>query len=188
VQFRPNCFGVAAALAIAGALCGCANVDFETQNWFSKPLDVLGQKGGFTYSELQETSQQRVITASDLVDASGACPAPPVAAPAGGPNFPAQTSPPTSATSSLLGGGIALGMSECDVVHRAGQPGSVQLGNAPNGDRTALMTINGGPRPGIYRFAAGRLMQIDRVETLPTQPQTVKKKPAQPKKPPSNAA
>ena len=63
----------------------------------------------------------------------------------------------------MLGGGIALGMSECDVVFRAGQPSSVQIGNAPNGDRTAVLTYQSGPRPGIYHFLRGGLTEMDGV-------------------------
>ena len=33
-----------------------------------------------------------------------------------------------------------------DVVNRAGQPSSVQIGSLPNGDRTATLTFQSGPR------------------------------------------
>jgi hypothetical protein len=79
---------------------------------------------------------------------------------------------------SLLGGGIALGMSECDVVYRAGQPNGIQLGRNPNGDRTAVLSYGSGPRPGVYHFEGGRLMQMDRVaEPAPPPEQAKKKKP-----------
>jgi hypothetical protein len=188
VQLGFNRFGALAAVTMAVALCGCANVDFDaTQGWFSKPLDVFGKSGGYTYSELQEANTRRPITANDLVDASGACPALPVAAaPAPAPStadnqgaIPAAV--PASAPASLLGEGVALGMSECEVVYRAGQPNSVQLGKNQNGDRTALLTVAGGPRPGIYRFEAGRLMEIDRVAAPPPPAQAAKKKPVKSK-------
>ena len=82
----------------------------------------------------------------------------------------------------MLGGGVALGMTECDVVQRAGQPSSVQLGNAPNGERTAVLTYNGGPRPGIYRFERGQLAEMDRVAVPAPAPQPVKKKSAKSQK------
>jgi hypothetical protein len=89
-------------------------------------------------------------------------------------------SPPAATdTNGLLGGGIALGMSECDVVFRAGAPNNVQIGKNPNGDRTAVLTFDSGPRPGIYHFEAGALMEIERAQTAPAQ--TAKKKPASPK-------
>jgi hypothetical protein len=74
---------------------------------------------------------------------------------------------------------LALGMSECEVVYRAGQPSGVQIGRNPNGDRTAVLTYQSGPRPGIYRFERGRLMEMDSVGPPPN---TVKQ-PARAKKP-----
>jgi hypothetical protein len=44
------------------------------------------------------------------------------------------------------------------------------------------LSYQGGPRPGIYHFERGRLMQMDRVEVAPPPPQ---KKPAKAKKPPA---
>jgi hypothetical protein len=82
----------------------------------------------------------------------------------------------------LLGGGVALGMSECDVVARAGAPSQVQLGKNPNGDRTAVLTFTGGPRAGIYHFERGGLMSMDRVAAPAPPPQAVKKKAAKPPK------
>jgi hypothetical protein len=70
-------------------------------------------------------------------------------------------------------------MSECDVVFRAGAPSAVQIGKNPNGDRTAVLTFNSGPRPGIYHFQAGALVEVEQTQTAPAQ--TVKKKPASPK-------
>jgi hypothetical protein len=196
VEFRLKRLRVVPALVLAAALCGCANVDFDnTQAWFAKPLDVAGRNaGGYTFSELAETKQrQHPITANDLVDGNGACPA--AAAPPAPPQ--AQASPAAPATpapgataESLLGGGVALGMSECDVVARAGAPSQVQLGKNPNGDRTAVLTFNAGPRAGIYRFEHGELMTMDRVATPAPPPQVAKKetkkKAAKSAKPPKN--
>jgi hypothetical protein len=78
-------------------------------------------------------------------------------------------------------------MSECEVVSRAGAPASVQIGQAPNGDRTAVLTYNSGPRPGIYRFERGHLMQLDRVDVPAPPPQTAKKKPVKPKRQAANS-
>jgi hypothetical protein len=185
VEFRLKRLRVVPALVLAAALCGCANVDWEsTQGWFSKPLDVAGRNaGGYTFSELAETKQrQRPITANDLVDNNGACPAP--AAPPAQPQ--AQASPaapaPAPTTDSLLGGGVALGMSECDIVARAGAPSQVQLGKNPNGDRTAVLTFTGGPRAGIYHFERGSLMTMDRVATPVPPQQEAKKKAVKPTK------
>ena len=180
VLFRSHYCGVLAALAAALALSACANLDFDTQQaWFAKPLDVTGRKGGYTFSELQETKQrQRPITANDLVNANGSCP-PPAAVPPQ-PPAPGQAAvaPAPVDTAASLGGGIALGMSECDVVFRAGQPSAVQIGSLPNGDRTAVLTFDTGPRAGIYRFERGALKELDAVPVAAAPPPVAKKKTA----------
>ena len=172
---------------LTAALCGCANTDIFDSNerWFSRSFDLSGKTGGYTFSELQESSKNRPITAADLVDANGACP--PLPAPAVAPVPSAADGaaliPTAPEAPTLVGQGIALGMSECDVVYRAGAPSNLQLGKNPNGDRSLVLTYNGGPRPGIYRFAAGRLTDMDRVDVPPPPPEpkvVKKKKPVKP--------
>jgi hypothetical protein len=157
--------GVLAALAMAGVLGGCADVGWDAGTLFRKPVDVAGRSAGYTYSDLQESRQSRPVSDSDLVDANGSCPA--AAAP--------------GSDASAASEGVGLGMTECEVVARAGSPNSVQLGRNPNGDRTAVISYQSGPRPGIYHFERGRLTQMDRVEVAP--PPQAKKKPAKTKKP-----
>ncbi len=187
MQLHLNPCGVVAALAVTLALAGCADVDWSSpQAWFAKPLNVAGRnKGGYTFSELQEAKQrQRPITANDLVNSNGSCP-PPAVAPAP-PPVPGQAvapAAPAADTAALLGGGVALGMSECDVVFRAGQPSSVQIGSLPNGDRTAVLTFNSGSRAGIYHFQRGALREMDSVPVAAAPPQAVKKKAAKAGKP-----
>ena len=181
MQLRANPCGLVAALAVTLALAGCADVDWSSpQAWFAKPFDTTGNKGGYTFSELQETKQQqRPITPNELVNSNGSCPAPAVApAPPPAPGQTLASPAPAADTASLLGGGVALGMSECDVVFRAGQPSSVQIGSLPNGDRTAVLTFNTGPRAGIYHFQRGALQEMDGVPMAAAPPQAVKKRPA----------
>jgi hypothetical protein len=168
VQVRSHHSGLFAAFGLALALAGCANADvFDTnERWFGRSFDFAGRNSGYTFSELQETSASRGrVGPNELVDASGACPAAPAS------NATAAPGPAGSAEpSSLLGGAVALGMTECELVHRAGAPANVQIGTAANGERSAVLTYNGGPRPGIYRFEAGRLMTMDRVEVAAPKP------------------
>ena len=181
VQFRANEIGIAGALALAVAVGGCANVDYENKDaWFAKPFEFVSRKGGYTFSELQESKERtRPITANDLVAANGSCPPPAVQqAPAAATANQPDNALAATDSSALLGGGIALGMSECDVVFRAGAPSAVQIGNAPNGARTAVLTFNSGPRVGIYHFHGGALTEVERAQTAPAATQTVKKKPA----------
>jgi len=181
-----------AVLTLAGALSGCGSIDWDAGGWFRKPADFLGREGGYTYTELQETTKQRPVTANDLVQQNGACPAPPAAVQQAPPNpaasNPGAAPPVANVADGLLGGGVALGMSECEVVYRAGQPSSVQLGQNPNGDRTAVLTFDGGPRAGIYHFERGRLTEMDDVAQPPAPPEAAKKKPKAKKPVKSNNA
>jgi hypothetical protein len=85
-----------------------------------------------------------------------------------------------------VAGGIALNMTECQTVQRAGVPTNVAISAGDKGERRAVLTFLSGPWPGIYTFADGRLKVIDRA---PEQPKptsapakkTPKKKSAAPK-------
>jgi hypothetical protein len=178
-----------AALAIA--LGGCSSIGLDSdQPIFRKSFDFTGQAGGYTFSDTQQVKRDRPITAADLVAANGSCPPPPVAPVAPAPAAASPAAEPVVApdTPSLLGEGVALGMSECDVVWRAGAPNNVELGKGPNGGRTAVLTFNDGARAGIYRFEGGRLMEMDSVAPSPAPPQVAKKKPVKRKKPANNNA
>lgn len=187
---RSNRFVVSAALVAAVALCGCANNNFDTSGaWFSKPINALSSNAGYTYSNLSDTTKlERPVTATDLIDANGACPAAAGAAPPPQPQAATANSALSADMTSLLGGGVAIGMSECEVVGRLGRPAGINFGKNPNGFRSAVLTYNSGERPGVYRFEAGRLTEMDRVEEqqppAPPPPKTAKKKPSKTDKPP----
>ena len=168
---------------MAGMLGGCGDTGLDTSTLFRKPIDLAGRTSGYTYSDLAETRLSSPVTDADLVDANGGCPAAAAAPPQAAPGGPAGGPGAPGADASALGEGVGLGMTECEVVARAGPPNGVQLGRNPNGDRTALISYQSGPRPGIYHFERGRLMQMDRVEVAAPPPQPAKKKPAKPKKP-----
>jgi hypothetical protein len=195
VEFRANDVRIVGALGIALALGGCANVDLENKDaWFSKPFQIVSRSGGYTFSDLQDAKERaRPISANDLVASNGSCPAsaaqpvPQQAPVAEAANQPGGAAPTTD-TSVPLSDGVALGMSECDVVLRAGAPSAVQIDKAPNGDRISELTFNTGPRPGIYHFQAGTLMEVERVQVPPAPTQTAKKKPASPPKANKQAA
>jgi len=66
-----------------------------------------------------------------------------------------------------IAGGIALGMTECQTVQRAGMPTNVAINPGDKGERRTVLTFLGGPWPGIYTFADGRLKVIDRAPEQP---------------------
>ena len=102
------------------------------------------------------------VAPADLVDASGNC----AVADASIPPVPAA---------------IALEMTECDVVKRAGVAGSAQIGTSDRGERTATLTYASGERPGVYNFVDGRLKSMELGPDQPAAPKTAKK-PAKPAK------
>jgi hypothetical protein len=81
-------------------------------------------------------------------------------------------------------GGIALGMTECQAVRRAGRPSHVTIGTGKGGVRKVVLTYQSGPRPGVYTFAAGRLKVID---APPTQAKSPRKRPRRPARTASRA-
>ena len=125
------------------------------------------------------------VAPEDLVTADGRCaakaePAPPAATPspaaarpAASANVPLQANgaaplpdrldPSSPSTGPLIARGVALGMSECDVVRRVGQPSNVSIGAGKEGVRRVVISYLGGEWPGIYEFSSGRLQTIDAV-------------------------
>jgi hypothetical protein len=124
-----------------------------------------------------ELDKTQPVTPEDFVDAAGQCafaiaaevPGSAVGTPAGDlATAPAPVQP--------VLGGIGLGMTECQVAQRAGQSGKVDIGADETGERKVVLTYLTGPWPGIYRFAGGRLKEIERVAEPPPPPKPVKKK------------
>lgn len=127
------------------------------------------------------------VAASDLVGPDGRCGGDP--APSAALNFsagPAARDAAPDATSAPLPDpaappsvvrGIALGMTECEVVSIAGSTDRVEIGTNERGQRATVLTYMSGPRPGIYRFAGGRLTTMERGPEPPPAP-----KPARPAK------
>lgn len=62
----------------------------------------------------------------------------------------------------LTGASLGLGMTECEVARRAGIADRVEITANERGERLVVMSYLSGPRPGIYRFASGRLVSIER--------------------------
>jgi hypothetical protein len=144
------------------------------------------------------------VDANDLVGADGRCAAAaPEPAPAAAPAPPADravgsmagdlagapmpAAMPVSAypNDNTLGGvdanapqvmgGIALGMTECQAVQRAGLPGNVAISAGEKGERKVVLTYLTGVWPGIYHFSDGRLKEIVRAPAPPEPPKPVKK-------------
>ncbi|MBS0535609.1 MAG: hypothetical protein JSR72_16255 [Proteobacteria bacterium] len=185
-------------LATAGlltlGLAGCSGMS-DTFNsdagWFSKPMSGLlsredgsGSMGNKSFT----LGPSGPVGPEELVNADGSCaPAAPETPAPASPAAPAAQQgdrPVGSAAGDLAGapmaggdasppvlGGIALGMTECQAVRRAGAPSNVAIGSGDNNERKVVLTYLSGPWPGIYTFASGRLKVVDEV------PQAQKPKP-----------
>jgi hypothetical protein len=131
------------------------------------------------------------VAPEDMVDASGRCAGAYVAPPA-----PAEGEQPTGQTGvsvqdagvPMIPSAIALDMSECDVVKRAGIAERVEIGTNDRKERTATLTYINGQRPGIYHFAAGRLKSMERAPEPPQQAKPAKRAPKPKARPASRQA
>jgi hypothetical protein len=160
---------VVAAVAMIAA-SGCAPSQLtEVGNVNLLPkVSNLARPDWLTYSGAKDGFSLRPVTAADLVTADGQCAMTAAEAPASD----------ASAEPAPVSGGIALQMTECDVVRRAGAPEQLQIGADERGDRSVTITYIRGSRPGIYRFAAGRLVSIEAAPEAPgakSAPKTKKK-------------
>jgi hypothetical protein len=159
-----SCLVALAALAPIIAACSSdSGINILPKANFLVPESLSLGSGGSPTSEL------RPVTAADLVDQQGQC-----AAPAG---------PDAAEAGGLVRGGISLQMTECEVVRRAGTPDQIEFGTTDRGGRALTLTYAGGPRPGIYRFADGRVVSIERGPEPPAPPPSAKPKKPVPKKP-----
>ena len=172
--------GGAAFVALCLAIGACASSPDTTPDPNKKLSDVFATPDWAKFTGATATSQ-RATTPEDLISADGRC--------AGGPEVASVTTDGTNPAgpeatgmpapqAPTVSGGIGLAMTECQVAQRAGSPDQVDIG-AEGQDRSVTLTYRRGPWPGIYRFRAGRLVSIDRVE-VPPEPKG-KKQPAKKK-------
>ena len=168
----------ACAALIGFALSGCAGISdvasgdvklFRPGDWFSKPTIIVNDK---------TATVRREVAPNDLLGPDGACAgsAVPAQEPAGGDT----TAVPTTAP--LVPGGIGIDMTECEVVQRAGRADNFEIGSNQRGERSVVLTYIHGPKPGIYKFAAGRLVAMERGPEPPAAPKPTKpaKQPVKP--------
>lgn len=189
----------AAALAVAG--CKNSTAIFQDQNdggWFSKPVEIFSKPDWAKSSSASTVAlgPSGPVGPDDLVGADGRCgataspvqaaePAPPadravgsVAGDLAGTPMPVGTVAVNApgASGPTVMGGIALGMTECQAVQRAGTPGNVNIGSGEKGERNVVLTYVSGPWPGIYRFNDGRLKVVERAPAPPAPPKAPPKK------------
>jgi len=138
-----------AAPALAGCGASLSDYSLKDQEWFSRPAKMFNRSVSI---ETPPLSPSAAITPADLITAEGAC--------AGMAPSDANALAEGQAAPS---GSVALGHTECDVARAAGTPDNVNISANERGDRVTVLTYTRGPRPGIYRFTAGRLTDVQGV-------------------------
>jgi hypothetical protein len=165
------------ATCVAGVALVMASCQIADFNQFNTPKFDVNQF--IPPDPDQFARRQRAIQPTgptDLVDGSGIC--------AGGGGDPAVAAAPSEqasdpqttavAAAPAAPRGIALEMTECEVVRAAGRPAEVQITANERGDRAVTMIYATPERPS-YRFVAGRLKVVERGAEPPPEP--VAKKP-----------
>ena len=156
-----------AIVALASVLPACAvdlNVsDLNLRNKISNlGTSTLSFQGGRDFS-------LRPITQQDLVGPEGQCTG------SASPSMSTTDADGQSAPApALMTSGIALQMTECEVVQRAGGPDGIDF-SSEGGGRSVVLTYTHGARPGIYRFSDGRLYSIERAPEPAGTPKSQKK-------------
>jgi hypothetical protein len=158
---------IIALAAVAPLLAGCSGTDLLSKDaqWFNTPSRLFIRSISI---ESPPLTPEKPVGPEDLVSADGGCPG--MAPPPGPADANASTTAP-------VGGTVALGHTECDVVRGIGAPANVNLSNDAAGRRVAVVTWNTGPRAGIYTFTAGRLSSIEGTPEAPVVPKATKPKP-----------
>ena len=169
-----SAIALAALVLLIGACSSDLSLNDVTRS--SKPDGLMRKPDWATFSGGKNDFELRAITAADLVGPEGQC--------AGGPEqgFADQAAAGAAPQPPLAAGGIALQMTECDVVRRAGPAEKIDFGVNDRGERAVVLTYSRGSSPGIYRFAGGRLVSIERAPEPPSAPSKGQQK-AAPKKP-----
>jgi hypothetical protein len=167
---------LAAACGAAGGCSSTTKVDENTE-WFAKPVDFFATPDWLKNQAPRDFSLAPKISPDDLMSADGRCAGMETALPAAPTEESLAEKPANPAAVAPLSGvegGIALGMSECEVARRAGRPDNFEFGSNERGERALILTYLGGYRPGIYRFVGGALTSIERGPEPAPPPKPVK--------------
>jgi hypothetical protein len=166
---------VALPVAALLLLSACATPD-NTQP-AAKMSDMFATPTWAQANQARATTS-RAITQNDLINQDGSC-----ALPASTDGV-APASPDADAALAGQGalptvqGGVALGMTECQVLQRTGAPDTFNI-SAEGTDRVATLTVTRGSWPGLYSFRSGRLVSVEQVAVpapaKPTRPAKAKK-------------
>lgn len=168
------CCTLGAFMILAGCT-GASELLSKDAEWFSRPTRLFGSDMSVSTAPL---TPKKAVTPDELVSADGTCAGMAVVESPDANVNPAASAAPGATPAAVpgTGGNIGFDSTECDIVRFAGIPNSTELGANERGERTIVMTYLGGPRPGIYRFTAGRLTAIERVALPEPPPRATKRR------------
>jgi hypothetical protein len=159
-----------AMAALVQALGACSSdLSLNNLTLVPKPETLMRKPDWATFSAGKNDFALRPMTSADFVNQDGQC--------AG-----AASADPAGAEGAAPVGGIALQMTECDVVRRAGPVEKIDISADERGERTVVLSYLRGSAAGVYRFVGGRLVSIERAPGPPPAPaksqKSTAKKPA----------
>ena len=172
-----------AGAIIALALASCTSMPELNEVKVLPDMRSFLPSNSTTYTNVAPIATRRPVGPDDLVDSQGLCAAAAVAA-APAPDAGAGAGPAT-AVPVATAGAVALEMTECEVARALGAPNRAEQGTNERGERSMVLTYTSADRAGIYRFAAGRLVSIERTPDAEPPPKPEKKKKVAPAKKPA---
>ncbi len=104
----------------------------------------------------------RAVTQNDLINPDGSCAMTATTDGVAPPSPDADAALAGQGALPTVQGGVALGMTECQVLQRTGAPDTFNIG-AEGTDRVATLTVTRGSWPGLYSFRGGRLASVERI-------------------------
>ena len=160
-----------AMAALVQALGACSSdLSLNNLTLVPKPETLMRKPDWATFSAGKNDFSLRPLTSADFVNQDGQC--------AGA----ASADQAAGAEGAAPVGGIALQMTECEVVRRAGPVEKIDISADERGERTVVLSYLRGPAAGVYRFVGGRLVSIERAPGPPPAPaksqKSTAKKPA----------
>ena len=135
---------------------------------FVAASDLVGPDGRCAFDSVPRGAPGEAIAASPQVPAQAAEPINPRSNQAlyftAGPQTGPAGAAPGALPPEVRGGprGVALQMTECQVVGTIGYTDRVEIAANERGERSVTLTYLSGDRPGIYRFRNGRLVSMER--------------------------
>jgi hypothetical protein len=147
---------------------------------FVAASDLVGPDGRCAFDSVPRAAPAEAIAASPDIPVQAAEPMNPRSNQAlyftAGPQSGPAGAAPGALPPEVRGGprGVALQMTECQVVGTIGYTDRVEIDANQRGERSVTLTYLSGDRPGVYRFRNGRLVSMERVAEAAPQKRSAK--------------